>query len=112
MAILRNLEREHNKHNKPRKTKIINGQPVTFSDLVVYRFRMGDVEDPVLYAAQPIHAWQQTEAGKFVMEHAVESPWWVRHMDPHDYGYQFVIMARMKESDQTFFKLKYANTTD
>jgi hypothetical protein len=110
MTILRNLDREHNKLNKPREIKIINGQAVTFSDLVVHRFRLGDVEDPVLYAAVPILEWQQTEAGKFVMEHAVESPWWVRHMDPMDYGYQFAIMARMKEADQTFFKLKYADT--
>jgi hypothetical protein len=110
--ILRDLEREkeYNQHAKGPEYRIIDDQVIKISDLVVYRFRMGDVEDPVLYAGQPIHAWQQTEAGKFVMEHAVESPWWVRHMDPHDYGYQFVIMARMKESDQTFFKLKYVNT--
>lgn len=110
MAILRNLDREHNKHSKPRQTKIINGRAVTFSDMVVHRFRMGDVEDPVLYAAQPIWDWQQTEAGKFVMEHAVESPWWIRTVDAASYGFEFAIMARMKESDQTFYKLKYVGT--
>jgi hypothetical protein len=108
MAILRDLEREHNPHNRPRETKIIDGAAVTFSDMVVHKFRLGDVEDPVLYAAQPIYEWQQTEAGRFVMEHAVESPWWMRHMDPTDYGYQFVIVARMRESDQTFYTLKWA----
>ena len=110
MAILRDLDREHKKHNKPRETKIIDGAAVTFSDMVVYRFRMGDVEDPVLYAAQPINEWQQTEAGKFVMENAVESPWWVRTVDAATYGFEFVIVARMKESDQTFYTLKYVNT--
>ena len=110
MAILRNLDREHNKHSKPRQTKIINGWVVRFSDMVVHRFRIGDVEDPVLYAAQPIWDWQQTEAGKFVMEHAVESPWWVRTVDYASYGFEFAIMARMKESDQTFYKLKYVST--
>lgn len=112
MAILRDLDREHKKHSKPRRTKIINGSAVTFSDMVVYRFRMGDVEDPVLYAAAPIWEWQQTEAGKFVMEHAVESPWWVRTVDAATYGFEFAIMARMKESDQTFYKLKYVGTND
>ena len=107
MAILRDLDREHNKHNKPRETKIINGTAVTFSDIVVHKFRMGDVEDPVLYAAQPIYDWQQTEAGKFVMEHAVEPPWWVRTVDHMTYGFEFVIMARMKEADQTFYILKW-----
>jgi hypothetical protein len=107
MAILRDLDQEHNKHKKPRQTKIVNGQAVTISDMVVYRFRLGDVEDPVLYAAQPIWEWQQTEAGRFVMEHAVESPWWVRTVDQASYGFEFAIVAHMKESDQTFYKLKY-----
>lgn len=107
MAILRDLDQEHNKHKKSRRTKIINGAAVTFSDMVVYRFRMGDVEDPVLYAAAPIWEWQQTDAGKFVMEHAVEPPWWVRTVDHATYGFEFAIMARMRESDQTFYKLKY-----
>ena len=112
MAILRDLDQEHNKHSKPRQTKILNGWVVTFSDMVVHRFRMGDVEDPVLYAAQPIWDWQQTKAGQFVMEHAVESPWWVRTVDAASYGFEFAIMARMKESDQTFYKLKYVSTND
>jgi hypothetical protein len=107
MAILRDLDQEHNRHKKPRQTKIVNGRPVAISDLLVHRFRMGDVEDPVLYAAQPIYEWQQTEAGQFVMEHAVEPPWWVRIVDHATYGFEFAIMARMKESDQTFYILKW-----
>jgi hypothetical protein len=71
---------------------------------------MGDVEDPVLYAGLPIYEWQQTEAGKFVMENAVEPPWWVRTIDPATYGFEFAIVARMKEADQTFYTLKYVNT--
>ena len=105
--LLRDLDREHSKHNKPRETKVIDGKAVTFSDMMVHRFRLGDVEDPVLYAAQPIYEWQQTEAGRFVMEHAVESPWWVRTVDAATYGFEFAIMARMKESDQTFYILKW-----
>jgi hypothetical protein len=108
--LLRDLDREHNKHNKPRETKIIDGNAVAFSDMVVHRFRMGDVEDPVLYAAQPIYEWQQSEAGKFVMENAAEPPWWVRTVDAATYGFEFAIVARMKESDQTFYTLKYVNT--
>ena len=107
MSILRDLDQEHNKHKKSRETKIINGAAVTFSDIVVHKFRLGDVEDPVLYAAQPIYEWQQTEAGKFVIENAVEPPWWVRTVDAATYGFEFVIVARMKEADQTFYKLKY-----
>ena len=107
MSILRDLDQEHNKHKKPRETKIINGAAVTFSDIVVHRFRMGDVEDPVLYAAQPIYEWQQTEAGKFVIENAVGPPWWVRTVNAATYGFEFAIVARMKEADQTFYILKW-----
>ena len=68
---------------------------------------MGDVEDPDLYAAEPIMAWQDSEAGKFVMAHAVEAPYWIRHIDHSSYGYQYRIIARLSESNQTFFRLKF-----
>ena len=110
MAILRNLERENKKYNRPSEYKVINGNVVKFSDMVVHRFRIGDVEDAVLYAIEPIWQWQQSDAGQFVMENAVEPPWWVRHVDLNWYGFEFVIMARMRESDQTFYTLKYVNT--
>jgi hypothetical protein len=110
MAILRNLDREHNRYNRPPECKVIDGNVVKFSDMVVHRFRIGDVDDPVLYAAEPIWEWQQSEAGQFVMENAVEPPWWVRHVDHLWYGFEFAIVARMKESDQTFYTLKYVNT--
>jgi hypothetical protein len=109
MAILRNLEREHKRHSRPPECKVIHGNVVKFSDMVVHRFFIGDVDDPVLYATEPISQWQQTEAGKFVMENATEPPWWVRHVNHEWHGFEFVIVARMRESDQTFYTLKYVN---
>jgi hypothetical protein len=87
--------------------KIVDDHVVRFSDICVHEFSMGDVEDPDLYAAQPISEWQDSEAGKFVMEHAVEKPYWMRQIDHSSYGYRYRIMARMREPDQTFFKLKF-----
>jgi len=78
--------------------------------MVVYRFRLGDVEDPVLYAADPVCQWQQTEAGKFVMANAVEPIWWIQSWNHLWNGFDFVVVARMKESDQTFYTLKYVGT--
>ena len=49
--------------------------------VVVHRFRMGDVEDPDLYAAQPLWEWQESEMGAWVMKHAVQTPEWHRQMD-------------------------------
>jgi hypothetical protein len=74
---------------------------------MVHEFNKGDVEDPDLYAAQPIYEWQETEAGKWIMEHAVEPPFWHRTIDPHSYGHKYYIVARLREQDQTYWALKW-----
>ena len=101
----RNLNQEPLSH--PPEYKIIDNNVVRISDIVVHEFSMGDVEDPDLYAAQPISEWQNSAAGQFVMAHAVEKPYWTRSIDQFGYGYRYVIVARMKEPDQTFFRLKF-----
>ena len=106
MAITRNEQAEY-KHWQPEMTKIINGRPVRFSDVCVKEIRMGDVEDPDLFVGHPIWEWQQTDAGKFVMEHAVEKPYWTRQLDYNSYGHVYRIMARLSEQDQTFWSLKW-----
>jgi hypothetical protein len=87
--------------------QVINDHVVRISNIVVHEFSMGDVEDPDLYAAQPISEWQNSAAGQFVMAHAVEKPYWTRSIDPLNYGHLYVIVARMREPDQTFFRLKF-----
>ena len=87
--------------------KIVDDRVVRFSDICVHEFTMGDVEDPDLYAAQPIWEWQESEAGKFVMAHAVEAPYWIRSVDHNSYGHRYRIIARLSEPNQTFFKLKF-----
>lgn len=39
---------------KPREFRIINEQPVAFSDLVVHSFSVAELEDPVIYAASHV----------------------------------------------------------
>ena len=73
--------------------------------MCVHEFGMGDVEDPDIYAAGPVWKWQQSEVGQWVIEHAVEKPYWIKQIDA--YGYQCRIMARLSAQDQTFFKLKW-----
>ncbi len=87
--------------------KIVDDQVVRFSDICVHEFTMGDVEDPDLYAANPITDWQKSPAGEFVMAHAVEQPYWIRQIDYSSYGHRYKIMARLSEPNQTFFKLKF-----
>ena len=107
MATTRNEHAEYT-HWKDWEVKEIDGQLVRFSDVCVHEFRMGDVEDPDLYAAQPLWEWQDSEMGKWVMENAVEQPYWLRRNDVSTYGYQFKVMARLSEQNQTFWALKWA----
>lgn len=109
MAGIKNPHRSEEAERlfKAPEYKLIDSKAVKFSDVAVHSFNMGDVEDPDLYAAQPIMEWQQSEAGQWVMEHAVETPFWHRHVDPHSYGYKYYIIARLAEQDQTYWALKW-----
>ena len=78
--------------------------------LVVHRFRMGDVEDPDLYAAEPLIRWQESEMGKWIMERAVDTPEWHRMADVANYGYQYAIVAKLKDIDYTWWTLKWGNS--
>jgi len=63
-------------------------------ELTVHSFIMGDVEDPDLYAAQPLYEWQQTDFGQWCMAHAADTPTWYRIPDPVTYGYRYEIRAK------------------
>jgi hypothetical protein len=78
-------------------------------ECIVYSFKMGDVEDPDLYAGQPLMEWQESEMGKWVMERAVDSPEWHRNIDHTTYGYQYAIVAKLKDVDYTFWTLKWGS---
>lgn len=104
MAITRNEQAEY-KHWQPEFTKVIDGKAVRFRDVCVHEIIMGDVEDPDLFVASPIWEWQQTAPGKFIMEHAVEPPYWVRQVDYVTYGHVYRIMARLSEQNETFWRL-------
>jgi hypothetical protein len=80
--------------------------------VVVHRFQMGDVEDPALYAAQPLWEWQESEMGAWVMARAVDTPEWHRMADVASYGYKYAIVAKLKDVDYTFWVLKWGNDVD
>jgi hypothetical protein len=76
-------------------------------EVVVHEFTMGDVDDPDLYAAQPLWEWQQSEQGQWIMEHAVETPSWVRMPDTLQYGYQFQVRAKLAGPRLTEYLLRH-----
>jgi len=75
--------------------------------VVVHRFRIGDVEDPEIYAAEPIYNWQQSDAGKFVMEHAIDEPVWLKDIDSESWSYQYVIVAELEKKKLAEFYLRF-----
>lgn len=87
--------------------KVIDGQAVKFATIVVHTFKLGDVDDPEIYAAGPIYTWQTSEAGQWVMDNAVEPPTYHKQMDPFIWGYTYAITARLSEQNITFFRLKF-----
>lgn len=89
------------------EVKIVNGVPKTIHKLVVHRFTLGDVEDPDLYAAEPMHKWEQSEQGHFVMTKAVETPVWQRHQDVSTFSMQYAIIAKLYEEDATYYTLRW-----
>ena len=78
-----------------------------YHKIVVHRFTLGDVDDPDIYAAQPIYEWQQTDAGKFVMEHAIDQPVYHQHIDHMNYGYQYAITAELEKKKLSEFYLRW-----
>ena len=75
--------------------------------VVVHRFRLSDVDDPDLYAAEPIYKWEKSEQGQFVMKHAVDKPEWHRNVDHLTYGYQYAIVAELKIKKLAEFYLRW-----
>ena len=55
--------------------------------IVVHKFRVGDVEDPQLYAGAPLYEWEHSEVGQWVMKHSKEQPTWSQYTDPYSYVY-------------------------
>lgn len=91
-----------------RLTRMVNGERVTVKKKVlVHHFPMGDVEDPYLYAAQPLWEWQKTNMGQWVMENAVDEPTFYCHPDPLNFGYRIEIYATLQGESLTYFELKY-----
>jgi hypothetical protein len=75
--------------------------------VTAHTFEVGDVEDPLLYAADPLIEWQNSEKGQWIMKHAIETPEWHRYNDAMSWGHKFYITAKLKEKDYSFYLLKW-----
>ncbi len=94
---------------KPMQYFVLGEVVVTTKEIVVHTFQMGDVDDPDLYAAEPLYQWQQSDQGRWVMERAIETPVWHRMADPMSFGHKYLITATFQEKHITEFYLRFGN---
>ena len=87
---------------------IIDDRVEEVRTIVVHEFTMGDVEDPDLYAAQPLWEWQESEEGKWIIEHAVETPMWHRIPDEMQYRWAYRISAKLSGARLTEWLLRHS----
>jgi hypothetical protein len=78
--------------------------------IIVHSFAMGDVEDPDLYAAEPLYQWQQTDAGQWVMKNASDTPEWHRQADIASFGHRYVVTAVFETKKLTEYYLRFGKT--
>jgi len=86
---------------------MIDSEEAKTIGFVAHTIKMSDVEDPDLFVAQPIHEWQQTEAGKWIMKNSSPKPSWHRIISYDTYGYLYQIKAYLTPKQLTYWKLKY-----
>lgn len=89
------------------KHKIIEDRVEEIREITVYEFSMGDVEEPDLYASQPLYEWTQTERGQWVMKNACEVPVYHNITDFATMGYKYIVRAKFVGSALTEYLLKY-----
>lgn len=88
------------------ETMVIDNVAHRIHQVVVHEFRVGDVDDPDIYAGSSLWDWQTSEDGKWVLEHAVETPSWRRQTDYNTYAYRYAVIAKLREADLIIWKLK------
>lgn len=74
--------------------------------MIFHKFTIGDCEDPEIYAAGQLLAWESTDAGEWVMKHCPDTRYKIMSDFDH-YGYQVVIYGNLSEQDTTYYTLKY-----
>ena len=97
------------RNGRDRRFIVLDNMVVETKEITVHMFDMGDVEDPDLYAAEPLWKWQNSEQGQWVMEHALETPAWYRVMDPMQYGYRYSVRATFDTKTLTEYYLRFGN---
>ena len=97
-------------HKPPRhKYNVIGDRVEECKEVTVHTFTVGDVDDPDLYAAEPLIEWENSEAGQWVMKNAADTPTWHRMVDNISYNYKYQIRARFMGPALTEWLLRHGS---
>jgi hypothetical protein len=95
----------------PKFALLDNMAVVEHKKIIVHAFTMGDVDDPDLYAAEPLYQWQKSEAGTWVMENAADTPEWHRQNDHTSFGHKYIVTAVFEMKKLTEYYLRFGKTS-
>jgi hypothetical protein len=77
--------------------------------VIMGSFRLGDVEDPEIYAAGPLMEWQDSEKGQWCLENSISDPYYSVTQDYNSWGYIVKITGELMEKDYTYFTLRWGS---
>lgn len=77
-------------------------QTITFHIL-----KLGDVEDPELYAAIPLSEFMDSEKGRWIKKNCVD-PLYIVRSSPETYGYNIIVYGDIEDKLATEYHLKWS----
>lgn len=83
-----------------------DGTTVVNSEMVVHRFCTAVVLGPLI-AGQLLDSWTTSEAAQWVHDHAIGKIRLANYHNVHTDITDYKIIARLTETDQTYYRLKY-----
>jgi hypothetical protein len=74
--------------------------------ITFHTFRMGDVEDPELYAALPLGEFMDTRKGQWIRDHC-RDPQYIIRPDPNTYGHRVIVFGEVEDKSAVEWILRW-----
>lgn len=103
MAFDKNIYQK--KINEPEMSRYREFDGYVYERRIVHSFKMADVGDPEIYVADPIHKWQESEQGQWIMKFG-KDPQFRIILDFNYFGYTVVILAYVTPKKWTEYVLR------
>lgn len=74
--------------------------------IVFHTLLLGDVDDPEIHAAGPLHEFMQTAKGQWLKQHC-RDPLYRVSVDPNSYGFKVVVYGELEERQAVEYLLRW-----